>query len=189
MCIIIYNPEGKELDKNQLKLAYDNNPHGFGVMWHQDDRVYSMRQMANFDQFLRTVSQFNGVSHAIHLRWRTKGELGIDQCHPWEILSKGNDDPIDLCMMHNGTLHKLPSHRTKSDTQIFACVHNFTPQFIENYFLQLGNVKRIEEVFNSDSAKFGGSNKLNDQIAISQDGVSIIAAPLATMIFAVDFCS
>jgi hypothetical protein len=45
----------------------------------------------------------------------------------------------------------------------------------------------MREIFNTDAEKYGGSNKLNSEIVIEQDGFVINLAPLATMIFEVEF--
>jgi len=66
-------------------------------------------------------------------------------------------------------------------------VHHFTPTYQTNYKIKLGRIKKIREVFNTDQAKYGGSNQLNEKIAVSPDGFVIGVAPLATMIFEVTF--
>jgi 1,4-alpha-glucan branching enzyme len=81
--------------------------------------------------------------------------------------------------------NSVMSYLRKSKDRYLACVHNFTPQYHGEYFLKLGNVKQIKEVFNTDAIQYGGSNKLNENIAISQQGITIQLAPLATMIFEV----
>lgn len=71
------------------------------------------------------------------------------------------------------------------------CVHNFTPGFYSHYFIRLGNVADIKEVFNSDAERFGGSGKVNGHIEIVSNhegkaiGINLQVAPLATMVFAV----
>ena len=55
--------------------------------------------------------------------------------------------------------------------------------------LHTGGIQHLEEVFNSDAERYGGSGKLNNQPEIIRDangqaiGVKIALAPLATMIF------
>ncbi len=81
----------------------------------------------------------------------------------------------------------VTSYLRKGSKQSLVCVHNFTPQFFSEYRIKLKNVKKICEVFNTDSAKYGGSNKLNDEIRISKEGFVIQLSPLATMIFEIDY--
>ncbi|HSX10313.1 MAG TPA: 1,4-alpha-glucan branching protein GlgB, partial [Chlamydiales bacterium] len=81
------------------------------------------------------------------------------------------------------------SYLRKGNGKTLACVHNFTPEYRANYWIKLPNVKAIREVFNTDGAKYGGSGKINEHITIQNEGFAIHLAPLATMIFEVDFHS
>ncbi len=75
----------------------------------------------------------------------------------------------------------------KGEGCYLACVLNFTPEFLPDYWIKLGNVKKIVESFNSDAAEYGGSNQLNRDIRVESNGFSIALAPLAAMLFEVEF--
>lgn len=81
------------------------------------------------------------------------------------------------------------SYLRKGSQGRFLCVHNFTPTYHSNYFLNLRDVSHVEEVFNSDADRYGGSGKLNGSLHVERDhagnsiGVSFQLSPLATMIF------
>lgn len=79
------------------------------------------------------------------------------------------------------------SYLRKSSNQYLACVHNFTPEYRQNYAVKLRNVKAIREVFNTDGIEYGGSNQRNLEIAIQPDAFIISLAPLSTMVFEVEF--
>ncbi|MBF8263408.1 MAG: glgB [Parachlamydiales bacterium] len=80
------------------------------------------------------------------------------------------------------------SYLRKSDGKYLACVHNFTPETVENYLIKLSHLEQVREVFNTDAAKYGGSNRINSEIKIVKNsGFMIALSPLATMIFEVDF--
>ncbi len=79
------------------------------------------------------------------------------------------------------------SYLRKGEQSILLCVHNFTPQYLQDYVVHLGYLKNAREVFNSDAEKYGGSGKLNSHPQIIFGGLRIELAPLATMIFAVEF--
>ncbi len=84
--------------------------------------------------------------------------------------------------------HSVISYLRKADGKCLACVHNFTPETVPNYLIKLSRVKEVKEIFNSDSASYGGSNQLNLEIrAVKNSGFTITLAPLATMIFEVAF--
>lgn len=71
--------------------------------------------------------------------------------------------------------------------QKLLCVHNFTPNYYEDYFVKSGGIEAIKEVFNSDALIYGGSGKTNPQITIKEDGVIVHLSPLSTMIFEVRY--
>ena len=79
----------------------------------------------------------------------------------------------------------------KSTNERYLCIHNFTPVYHDNYYIRLLMFSSIQEVFNSDEDRYGGSGKVNREPMIHRDhqghshGVSINLAPLATMIFRV----
>jgi len=85
------------------------------------------------------------------------------------------------------------SYLRKSPYGQLLCIHHFTPEYKEEYFLKLPHIASIEEIFNSDAEKFGGSGKVNHHPTIDCDenhiarGVKVKLAPLATMIFRVNF--
>ncbi|HSX26244.1 MAG TPA: 1,4-alpha-glucan branching protein GlgB [Chlamydiales bacterium] len=79
------------------------------------------------------------------------------------------------------------SYLRKGNNTYLVCVHNFTPEYFPEYWVQLHNLKSIREVFNTDEEKYGGSGKLNPQISASNEGFKISLSPLATLIFEVDF--
>lgn len=88
--------------------------------------------------------------------------------------------------------HSVISYLRKGSRGSLACVHNFTPETIPEYFIKLSRVKAVREVFNSDALRYGGSNQLNTAILIHTEeplhsGFTITLSPLATMIFEVEF--
>jgi hypothetical protein len=121
MCLIVNNPQGKILHPVRIASAHKNNPDGVGVMWYdaEADRVHVERGMLNFADFWKIHESLEGVPHAIHFRWRTRGEIGANFCHPFQVLDKATDG-VDLYMMHNGTLSGIETSGGKSDSQVFA---------------------------------------------------------------------
>lgn len=87
------------------------------------------------------------------------------------------------------------SYVRKGRHGVVACIHNFTPNFHDDYFVSLRGIKRLNELFNTDCEEFGGSGKLSTSPVIVRDqvghpiGFSFRLAPLATMIFEVEFVS
>ncbi len=85
--------------------------------------------------------------------------------------------------------NSIISYLRQGKEEKLLCIHNFTPTYHSNYALHIGAFQYIEEIFNSDHEKYGGSGKLNRQIECIHDtrgqkiGIRVLLAPLATMIF------
>lgn len=118
MCIIFYNETGKAYDEDEISVAYDNNPHGVGFMWVEDGKVRTIRGLFSKDKLFDILGHFEGVPHALHLRWRTRGEITKDLCHPFRASHVGADKTVYL--MHNGTFFGVTPKQGQSDTHVFA---------------------------------------------------------------------
>jgi len=120
MCIILHNPDGRPLNKKNLRTAYENNPHGHGFMWVEGGQLNVVKGIAkDFDETWYLATQLTGFAYTLHLRWRTTGIISKSNCHPFEILNK-EQDGLDFSMVHNGTIFEIPRDPKKSDTQIFS---------------------------------------------------------------------
>ncbi len=75
----------------------------------------------------------------------------------------------------------------KTEEQILLFVHHFSAEFRLSYKIGLKNIKKVEEILNTDDESFGGSGQLNPSIDIDPNGIVICLSPLATMIFEVSF--
>lgn len=97
-----------------IKTAYRiKNKDGFGIMWHEDGQVKSLRTFS-YREFREQMKALGDTEIVIHLRYATKGSLTLDNLHPFEV----NDDMV----MHNGTIFSLSASSTcgDSDSKIFA---------------------------------------------------------------------
>lgn len=74
-----------------------------------------------------------------------------------------------------------------------VCVLNFTPAYHPEYVIPLHNIRQVEEIFNSDEERFGGSGKAYRDTKIIQDaaghptGVQLHLPPLACAIYRVQY--
>lgn len=90
---------------------------------------------------------------------------------------------VDFSDLNNGVVAYL----RKSSNEQLLCIHHFSPNFVEKYHLRVPHVKKVQEVFNSDAEKYGGSGKINAQVSIEGEWLCFRMAPLATMIFTLEF--
>lgn len=79
----------------------------------------------------------------------------------------------------------ITSYLRKGGNTILLFVHNFTPEYRENYRLPLKNKKSLREVFNTDAAIYGGSGKCNLPVNIEAESVTLSLPPLGTIVFEV----
>lgn len=128
---------------------------------------------SNLQKFIRAMNLFYSEQRAL-----------------WEYDFDGRGfEWIDFSDHKNSVI----SYLRKGTGTYLLCVHNFTPNFFSEYFIRLQNAASLREVFNSDREEFGGSGKINGDVHLIRDqkgsmvGCTITLAPLATMIFEVDF--
>jgi 1,4-alpha-glucan branching enzyme len=92
---------------------------------------------------------------------------------------------VDFADIQNSVI----SYIRKGKEERLLCVHNFTPLYHSDYVLLLSQFENLEEIFNSDAEKYGGSGKHNLYSEIIKNeyghiiGIRMVLAPLATMIF------
>lgn len=92
---------------------------------------------------------------------------------------------VDFCDVKNSVI----SYLRQGSGGAFLCIHNFSSNSIPHYHLSLEHVEFIEEVFNTDNKKYGGSGQMNPSIAIHRNHhgqakeISFGLPPLTTMIF------
>jgi 1,4-alpha-glucan branching enzyme len=79
------------------------------------------------------------------------------------------------------------SYLRKGINSQLVCIHNFTPETHFEYWIPLKNVRRAKQVFNTDEKRYWGSDQSNLSIVCGAEAFRIVLAPLATMIFEVEF--
>jgi predicted glutamine amidotransferase len=144
MCIILYKPSGRHLNKEHLKIAFQNNPHGYGFMWVENGHLNIIKGIAkDFTEIWGLTKHLSEFAYTMHLRWRTTGPISMEQCHPFQILDKKHDG-LGFGVVHNGTLFELQHHPDKSDTQIFSEIFRDEilekdPEFNLNYIHKIAD--------------------------------------------------
>lgn len=118
MCIIFYNEEGVRYSEDELRSAWMTNSDGVGVMWLDEGKVNVFCGMLTLPETLELMKEFDGVPHALHLRFATHGPKVAELCHPFRASPEGADKEVWL--MHNGVISDLNVPFDKSDTQVFA---------------------------------------------------------------------
>lgn len=117
MCLLVTQSADTVFDDDFLKGVYNYNSDGIGVMFAENEALNIMRCVpkteADFIDFFRQNIQ--GRNCAWHARMRTHGNIDLDNCHPYQVLS--SEDGYPLYLAHNGILATGNAADTsKSDT-------------------------------------------------------------------------
>ena len=93
---------------------FKSNPDGLGIMYTTTRGLRVIKKLPNTikdcEKVLARLPN-DGRDVAVHWRWRTHGDVNLEQCHPYEI-----EKDVSM-MMHNGVLHTGNKADTKkSDT-------------------------------------------------------------------------
>lgn len=169
MCVIAVYNKGLDLNKEELKTCYNNNPDGAGLMYY--DRVKKKTRIKkgffSFKEFWKVASQLpTDIDRVFHFRIATSGAISPSTCHPfalsddYKIMGKANTY-ADIGMVHNGILDDYtPKKGMKSK-------HSDTMQFIKEMAYPLGDAiwksqvrDLLEEHINGNKLVFVGSDKL-----------------------------
>lgn len=105
MCLIIHKPAGRRIAGDLLEAALSLNGDGFGLMGARaDGRLLLVRRpRIALDELLALESDLREADYVLHLRQRTRGDTGVHNVQPFRVASQ-------TWLMHNGTLHSLPSN-------------------------------------------------------------------------------
>jgi hypothetical protein len=116
MCLIAYVPAGKSLPLENMKAAHFANDDGIGIM--SRNGIYKFLGRKALKKAIKTVAllEADKIEYAIHFRYKTHGDIILQNCHPFETPNKR------AYVMHNGVLGQYTAKATKlmSDTAAFV---------------------------------------------------------------------
>lgn len=117
MCLIINKPADVEFDDLFLEDVFDRNADGIGVMYAQDNVLYTAKMVpyrfADVKAFWE--SHIKGRECSVHFRMATHGDIDVANSHPYTVISSEEGYPLSL--IHNGVLpFGNAKDKTKSDT-------------------------------------------------------------------------
>jgi predicted glutamine amidotransferase len=151
-----------------LQNAVWNNPHGYGLIIQDGDKLTVTRQLnpegttpEEVDKLLRDNG---GFTRFLHLRWMTEGDITLDNVQPFRVYNKKGHE---IWFMHNGTLYDYKPGKLengtedpRSDSRIFAD-DVLTP------FLDLSGGKYDESIARKILTYFWGTGIHNRGLLIS----------------------
>lgn len=127
MCIAIFKPQGKIIDKERLKNCWDSNDDGAGFMYAENGVLYVKKGFMRFDDFYEEYVQHENNSVVLHFRIATAGGVNPENTHPFQV----NDN---LAFVHNGVIREVPDVKGLSDTAVFnkEILQTLPPDFLES---------------------------------------------------------
>lgn len=104
MCLLIHKPAGLPIAADLLEAALSLNGDGCGLMGvRADGRLLLIRRpQIGLDELLALEAGLREAEYVLHLRKRTRGDTGAHNVQPFLVAGR-------TWLMHNGTLHGLPS--------------------------------------------------------------------------------
>jgi glutamine amidotransferase len=142
MCIAIYKPAGKIIDRDTLHRCYLKNKDGCGFAYFKSDGELVILKSMSFNGFYEDYELHSVVNadrpFLIHFRIATHGTVDIYNCHPFQV----DDNHV---MIHNGIIHnvrKCPD-KLRSDTQMF--VDDILKELPEQWMFNSGITNLIED--------------------------------------------
>lgn len=113
MCLIVHCPKDIELPESLALRSFNNNPHGWGVMYAKNGKVLTARGLGVAD-YLDTLDRLKDEDFVVHTRVATHGDINIANTHPFKVTK-------NVYMMHNGIIsnYKVINPRM-SDSWHFA---------------------------------------------------------------------
>lgn len=123
MCLIV-SKIGKNatFSEEQFKRMISQNGHGLGIMYIENDRIKVEKTVGTDAEKLALYKRHSKrTDYAMHARWKTHGNINVENCHPYKILDIDDGDAIDMYMMHNGVISAASdTDKSMSDTWNFV---------------------------------------------------------------------
>ena len=141
MCIIIYKPEGKQIDKSVYEKCWDNNEDGLGVAFvnKAENRLEVKKGIMKKAEAIEFLVSLGAEAFVAHFRRASPGmAVSPEMTHPFFVETKSEDGyphgKFQLAMVHNGRL-EWRFTKDESDTHCFF-EDVISPHFIRDpYFL------------------------------------------------------
>ena len=112
MCIAIYKPADKDIDKATLQRCFTSNPDGAGFLYSTGSKVKIRKGFFDFESFYQAYTPHKDKAMLIHFRIKTHGAVEVANCHPFYITN-------DIGFIHNGIITEHGGNKDVSDTRDF----------------------------------------------------------------------
>lgn len=167
MCVIVYQPPGKTVPKENLVEAAKCNRDGWGIAAigaardGSENKMMIVSRGMDMAKFADEAAKYAGMEAVFHCRIGTQGTKTLENCHPVKIRPAESNS---VYMFHNGIL-RLSSFidKDKNDTWHLG-------EMLKHY-PKLDELLRQDAFLTGLGEMIGSSNKL---VFITTAGVSIV---------------
>jgi len=178
MCVGIFKPAGKKIDKETLKACFQANPDGAGFAWFNGKQIVLSKGYFNFDDWARQVKKIPVEAPALlHARIRTHGETSAANCHPFPVSANPKALETQDCVIksgfvaiHNGIISGMKAANgvdiKHSDTMQF--IAQILAPFIKKFDPMKGLGYRIVDQL-IDGSRFALMEAHNGNVALYGD--------------------
>lgn len=110
MCVIIQLLENQVMDMAKLSMAAVNNPHGYGLVIKDGDKLETIKRLPkggnneNIEEIMELLDDHQDKERFLHLRYSTAGGVSDSNLHPFTVFNK---DGHEIQLMHNGTMYRF----------------------------------------------------------------------------------
>lgn len=119
MCVIVRQPVGLSLNRNEVEDMFTTNPDGLGIMWAENGHVAVAKALPDNEahawEFYHKHCGQADREYLIHFRLATHGNITMANCHPIRVTG-------EIGLMHNGIMRCVEEDKKndRSDTRVFA---------------------------------------------------------------------
>lgn len=79
--------------------------------------------------------------------------------------------------------------KVPNSSEAVLVLHNFTPTYFAEYEIQHKHIKRVDEIFNTDESRFGGSGKVGVPVRYQFEKLIFSVPPLASVFYKIEWYS
>lgn len=121
MCVIIARAPNITIDEEKIQSACIVNNDGFGITVINGGKFDTYKNVApnKAAELIKRLEDAKDQMVMVHLRYRTDGDISLENCHPFTVATK-DEHGIDIQFMHNGVISDFSGGKdTYSDTYRF----------------------------------------------------------------------
>lgn len=121
MCVIIARAPNVDIDPEKIESACIVNNDGYGFTVINDGKFDTYKNVApnKAAELIKRLEDAKDQMVMVHLRFRTDGDISLENCHPFTVTTK-DDHGIDIQLMHNGVISDFSGGKDEySDTYRF----------------------------------------------------------------------